>query len=550
MVKITMENGNVIEGTIGEIVELQTQLAQKETTEPAATSGAKAGDVVEMTTGDHERDYNKGDRYTVRENERGAYIVDDEGDKRFIDRHDHLAYKIVSRAPQPPQQDDTLTYEGDTYRKVERKAAEGDYVVFTDESELESYLTGEKPYEVTEVDSLGDPQVIDDDDDELDTCGYKIEVYEKVGVTKADEPTLKVGDYAEVTQDGHGNKGKIVEITEVRTFRSYPYKTKAVGEDDGDIHKASQLRKIPTTTHEGVVYREFERHAEKGELIKVTNASITGGYYGNGDVFTVVNKNSNGVFSSEFSIGLLHSEYVVLEPLVEPATTQSFKAGDKVKLLSGGGEWPLVGKSTGNVYVIKALPGDANYGGGSHRNERRIDINGAYALPEQLELVSDEQTLEVGDTVEIIHGGGERYLRGFTDGEHVKIAKEADDEGDYKVQRSSSAMGYAQADQLRKVEGTPRLLTQETARALKFGDTVECVKERAYVSVGKTYAVTGHDGCGDPIIIDDDGDEYVIYGNKLPHFKKAATTQLKTVTLRHKDGSTTTHADVLEAEVV
>jgi hypothetical protein len=89
------------------------------------------------------------------------------------------------------------------YRKVtDRDPRVGDYVKF-DEAPR-SYLTAGKYYEIVEIDVLGDPQIIDDDGDELDIGGFEFEVYELVaeGAMK-----LKVGDYAKVISVSSAMRG-------------------------------------------------------------------------------------------------------------------------------------------------------------------------------------------------------------------------------------------------------------------------------------------------------------------------------------------------------
>lgn len=58
---------------------------------------------------------------------------------------------------------------------------------------------------------------------------------------EAEAQRLKVGDYAKVVQSGHGNYGKIVEITKDDLRGPYVYATKHLNEDGADIHAPGQL---------------------------------------------------------------------------------------------------------------------------------------------------------------------------------------------------------------------------------------------------------------------------------------------------------------------
>lgn len=123
---------------------------------------------------------------------------------------------FAQQAPTEPQ-----------YRKVtDRSPKVGDYVKYDEAPE--SYLTDGKYYEITDIDSCNDPQIIDDEGDGYDTDNCPdFEVYEKVSDSQPQEPTLKVGDYAKVTRADQFEIDEIVEIIgedsehfETRHFRA------------------------------------------------------------------------------------------------------------------------------------------------------------------------------------------------------------------------------------------------------------------------------------------------------------------------------------------
>lgn len=253
-----------------------------------------------------------------------------------------------------------LIYNGEKYRKVtDRDVRESDFVVFSDEDR--SYLTKGKPYEIVRFDSWGDPQIIDNDGDEFDLCGKEYEVYEKVTVTSRDnDETLKVGDYAEVIDGSaprgfEGKKGQIVKIYKVdEDDDSLPYKCKAItGESlvDGPWSPASALRKINVTIHDGVVYREVNRKAQEGELIKIVDDSDQGsnGYFFkvgniaevtdvrslNGDIVADFNGQGNEYVYDVGRWWVANREYVVLEPLTETDTDVTEKLYAIITTMNG-----------------------------------------------------------------------------------------------------------------------------------------------------------------------------------------------------------------------
>lgn len=98
-----------------------------------------------------------------------------------------------------------------TYRLVSgRDARVGDFVKFTEAPY--SYLTSDKYYEIIDIDSDNDPQIIDEDGDAYDTHGDTYEIYEKVTEATAEPEPLKVGDYAKVVKSIEGRNGEVVEI--------------------------------------------------------------------------------------------------------------------------------------------------------------------------------------------------------------------------------------------------------------------------------------------------------------------------------------------------
>ncbi|CAF1897484.1 hypothetical protein NRS6185_03801 [Bacillus subtilis] len=233
----------------------------------------------------------------------------------------------------------SLKGEAEYKRIAKSEARAGDYVKF-DEAPR-GYLTAGKYYEIDYVDSNGDPYITDDAGDAFDTYCLdddEFEVYRKVSAASVEaEPKperLKVGDYAKVvnadqhTMDGF-SVGDIVEIVESE-----------YGEHDVDFYVMSlagdnsgYIRKTP----------EYIVRATDEEVAEAKRAA-------------------------EFA---------------------KFKEGAKVRLKSGGGEFPLNGYENGKVYEISY----------AHLQRNRIGIIGGeitmgFATPDQLEILSEEEASE------------------------------------------------------------------------------------------------------------------------------------------------------------
>lgn len=69
------------------------------------------------------------------------------------------------------------TIGGVQYREVKREAEVGDFILYREAPG--PYLTEGKPYKVVEIDSANDPQIVDDEGNEYDTCGDDFVVLEK-----------------------------------------------------------------------------------------------------------------------------------------------------------------------------------------------------------------------------------------------------------------------------------------------------------------------------------------------------------------------------------
>jgi hypothetical protein len=227
-----------------------------------------------------------------------------------------------------------------------------------------SWITVGSAYVVTEIDSDKDARIMDDEGDNYDTCGDVFTTYRKVSEKKR----LTVGDYAKVVRDiGYHNYviGSVIKI--------------AV--DDHD-RKPYQADKADGTRGTWLYEHELEP-ATKAEF----------------------------------------------DAQKKPADPRSqFAAGDKVRLLSGGGRHPLCGFSDGNVYDVT----NPLYSG--HKNERVEIANGSskgFAKPEQLVKVTEIDRFKAGSHVKIVDLSG-----GLAEGRLGQIAEVVTDDGSsipYKI---------------------------------------------------------------------------------------------------------------------
>ncbi|MGO0707819.1 hypothetical protein [Bacillus velezensis] len=219
------------------------------------------------------------------------------------------------------------------YKRIGRSEARaGDFVKFDDPP---SYLTDKEYYEIKEF-AQGDPVIIDDDGDEYDTYSDEFEVYRKVSAASVEVESkperLKVGDYAKVVQEYHHQNGEIIILRDSGS-EQFPFQSERLDGTPGDIFG--------------------HRH-----LVRATDEEVA--------------------------------------EAKDAAARAKFKKGDKVRLLSGGGYYPLGGFTNGKIYEVS----DNNF---DHpRRGKRIQIEGGdcvgghgYATPDQLEILSEEEAAEI-----------------------------------------------------------------------------------------------------------------------------------------------------------
>jgi len=83
--------------------------------------------------------------------------------------------------------------------------------------------------------------------------------------------------------------------------------------------------------------KEVDRRAKVGEKIKVVSPVLSDGSYEKGDILTVKEVENGGVYVEEATIGLFHSEYVVIEEKGAPKMKEvkrPAKVGEKIKIVA------------------------------------------------------------------------------------------------------------------------------------------------------------------------------------------------------------------------
>ncbi|WP_418134561.1 hypothetical protein ACNFKI_06395 [Bacillus velezensis] len=287
------------------------------------------------------------------DHEEDVRFLDDVDDGRVRDADDYVLFRKVSASTDPSLEERVSSAEGEIeslksdvaalkgeaeYTRIDADEANvGDYVKFDDPPD---YLTDEEYYEIDQFDSSRDPWITDDDGDEYDASNRDFVFYRKVSAVTAEaEPKperLKVGDYA-----------KVVNATDYHRFI------------DGDIVEiigdrfGSPNNELARRLTDGK-----NQYVPKRELVRATDEEVA--------------------------------------EAKDAAARAKFKRGAKVRLLSGGGKFPLIGFENGEIYEVS----DNNF---DHtKRGKRIRIEGGdcfrgsgCATPDQLEILSEEEAAEI-----------------------------------------------------------------------------------------------------------------------------------------------------------
>lgn len=309
----------------------------------------KMGDLVRAEEGRYDITYGAFYRITEdADHEDDVKFLDDVDDERVRDDDDYVLFCKVSASTDPSLEERVSSAEGEIeslksdvaklkgeagYVRIDADEANvGDYVKFDDPPD---YLTDEEYYEIVRFDSYRDPWITDDDGDEYDASNRDFVFYRKVSAVTAEaEPKperLKVGDYAKVVGNSNGfsETGSIVKIT-VDDGSECPFKITFLN-------------------------GEYAGWCREESLVRATDEEVA--------------------------------------EAKDAAARAKFKRGAKVRLLSGGGPYPLRGFENGKIYEV-------GYNNFDHPEGKRIRIVGdaerfGYATPDQLEILSEEEVAEI-----------------------------------------------------------------------------------------------------------------------------------------------------------
>ncbi|KAF6658910.1 hypothetical protein ACT3XG_14900 [Paenibacillus polymyxa] len=339
------------------------------------------------------------------------HISDDDGDDHDLCGEEFEVYAKVSETT-------------GEYREVKRWAEPGERIrIVRKYSGEERYENGAE-FVVDSVDGDGDVRVTVESEDRVMVALCEYVVLEPIWVRESTPKRLTVGDYAKVIANSTIHNytiGSFVKIVRDDNDES-PYRAEKADGTEGNFLAEKDVE--PATEAEFLA----QKRLKVGEFAKVVGKSrmYTTEYVSVGDVVkiteddgrsrpfhtdTIDGKNAGWFTESELVRATDEEVAQAKRKLAAETTTDprsQFAKGEKVRLINGGGEWPLVGYDDGEIYEVDTPLYD------THRSGPVIkivggDLSRGYAKPEQLAKL----TIEVGSTVRLTLKDGEKPAYGW-----------------------------------------------------------------------------------------------------------------------------------------
>lgn len=409
---------------------------------------------------------------------------------------------------------------GVRYRKVERKAQAGDIV------KAQHYgtdITKGSFYAVTTADGgVGFYDNVNDFRSPFTLGEPRYEVYEKVT-----EPA--VPEYREVNREAEkGERIRIVSACDSRYSNGDEFVVEKSGTDGGGVYV-----RHPNGTHDGcagILRREYvvlepvnipepapqPERLKVGDYVKVTDASGSG-HAKKGDIAVVTNDNwldNHGKLLDVKTLdgrtyGMFSHRFVRATESEVEAAKKDAERTKKIGEFADGGYAEIVNANYDNAsssardnngLYVKVEAKLSPWG------TRQLTLTlpdgkcGGYCNADALRKVTREEYEEatkpkpvfnVGDTVKIVSGAGERFLTGYDIGDICEVVDGPDRDGDYtlKALRKKVINGNAQTEQLEKVSVEEVARIEEEAKWAAIGRKVGEYKAGDVVRVIKSCSI-------------------------------------------------------------
>ncbi|PAD72412.1 hypothetical protein [Paenibacillus campinasensis] len=324
---------------------------------------------------------------------------------------------------------EVVEIEGVQYRKVDREALAGDVVKITDE-DVPGYVIDGGFYEVTRIDSHGDPQIADEDGDEFDLGCTDFDVYEKLAVGYREvKRKANPGERIRIVDrwsaaDPYGNEAELTVKSRLDAFRVMA----EFGGKDVIVNDKEYVVLEPVNRGEPAPQLERLTVGDYAKVIAATNGLVS-----RNEIVKIVAYDET---AAPFRIESLSGEYrgwEYAESLVRATEAEVEAARKAVKI----GEF----------------------------------VNGGYAV-----VVDPRKSVAMG---------------GFLVGDYVEVAFNGDRVSVLSVRRKDGLVGYCNADALRKVTREEYEEATKPKPAFNVGDYAKVIADNFEHRVGHIVQITG-----------------------------------------------------------
>ncbi|MGG4217539.1 hypothetical protein ABEW32_04815 [Paenibacillus jamilae] len=340
-------------------------------------------------------------------------IVDNDGDEHDLCGEEFEVYAVVSEVARE-------------YREVKRWAARGERIRIVRKASGEERYDNGAEFVVNSADGDGDVRVTVGTRDNVLVELREYTVLEPVTTEKSAPRRLTVGDYAKVIANSAihnytiGSFVKIVHDDEDHQ----PYRAEKADGNEGnylaekDVELATEAeflaqKRLKVGEFAKVVAKNrvfIEAHVSAGDVVKITKDDTSSRpFKANGieDKFAGWFTESELVRATDEEVADAKRKLTAETTTADPRS--QFAKGEKVRLISGGGKYPLNGYANGEIYEVDT-PLYEPHDHGAVIQLVGGDIPQGYAKPEQLAKL----TIEVGSTVRLTieEGKTPRYTWG------------------------------------------------------------------------------------------------------------------------------------------
>jgi len=463
-------------------VTFYVKAAEQTSSRLGTTSGAKAGDTVEMTSDCLYGDYHEGEQFVVKDDGYGGvYIDDNDGDARYIDEHSHLKYKIVKVKEESPMTKEIRV--GDKVRMTTVEAFHGaGEVVYGETGEV---LNLRKNYVEKDVADVKFPS-----HDSFTALLSELEIVEEPKLSpkplfaKVNRPNNEpiVGDFVDFTDSECSTYSFITDGKSYEIIGFDESNDALFVDDDGDEMDVFDM--AIESIYVKYTQEQAEQKAKIGDKVLIVDEDFIHSGYRNGDIVTVKHVDSDGDIHGVDTGFIAAEEFIVLTD-AQSGDSEGEKETEEGYIPQEGDIVVITGNTNGSRNKI----GDIGKVGEIDIHDARVFVAGRptmanWTLFDEMRPATDEEKakylggteevasaqseetpspygeISVGDKVKVVVTDGEESEHGWgrVNNGDVGVVTDADFLGSIRVDFPNQKSWCAEESELIKVADNGDLL--------------------------------------------------------------------------------------------